>query len=93
MLIMAETTAEKKTAAEKKATKAYVPTRSAETAAGSLREGELVYLHDSDAVKALVDGGYLMSQKDYLEQTDPVVLTEMERRGVSARESGSGPAE
>lgn len=86
---MAETKVTK--AAAEKETKPYVGLRNAETAVGSVRDGEVIYLHDGEATKALVDGGYLQSQEDYLEQADPVVLAEMERtRGVSARESGPG---
>jgi hypothetical protein len=78
--------AEAKKAAEK-ATKAYVPTRNAETAVGSLVHGETVYLHDDERVRNLVDAGYLLPQKDYLEQTDEATLNQMEReQGVSARE-------
>lgn len=88
---MAETKAAK---AAKEETKAYVPTRNAETAVGSLTHGEVVYLHASEPVQNLVDAGYLVSQEDYLKQTDPVVLNQMEReQGVSARESGSQPGE
>lgn len=75
-------------AKKKTETQAYVPTRTAETAVGSLSIGELVYLVPDERVQGLVDAGYLMTQKDYLDQTDPVVVTEMERQGVSAREGG-----
>jgi hypothetical protein len=90
---MAESTTTKKAAA--KATTAHVPTRNAETAIGSLTHGEVVYLDASDdRVKNLVEAGYLMTQKDYLESTDQAVLNQMERdQGVSARESGSQPGE
>lgn len=88
---MAETKAAK--AAAEKATKPYVGLRNAETAVGSVRHGEVVYLHDGPEVQGLVDGGYLQDQETYLKEQDPVVLTEMERQGVSARESGSGPAQ
>lgn len=77
----------------RKTTKPYVALRNAETAVGSLRHGEVVYLHADEKVKGLVDGGYLQDQETYLKETDPVVLTEMERQGVSARESGPGPTE
>lgn len=80
-------------AAAKKATKPYVALRNAETAAGSLRHGEVVYLYTDETVQGLVDGGYLQDQETYLQETDPVVVTEMERQGVSARESGPGSAE
>lgn len=84
---MAETKAAK---AAKEETKPYVPTRNAETAVGSLIHGEVVWLHADERVKNLVDAGYLLPQDEYLKQTDPVVLNQMEReQGVSARESGS----
>lgn len=86
--------AEAKTTAKKSTTEPFVPTRTMETAAGSMTDGELVYLDPSNEhVKGLLEVGYLVPQAEYLEQADPVVLAEMERRGVSARESGSGPQE
>lgn len=90
---MAETKATTKAAA-KDATKPYVPTRNALTAVGDFTHGEVVYLHDSDEVTHLVDAGYLVPRDEYLENTDPVVLAEMERvSGATARESGSQPQE
>lgn len=75
-------------------TKPFVPTRNAETAVGSLTHGEVVWLHETDQVKHLIDAGYLLSQEDYLEQSGAAVLNQMEReQGVTARESGSRPSE
>lgn len=77
-----------------KETTAYVPTRNALTAVGDLVHGEVVYLHDAPEVTNLVDAGYLVTQKDYLEQTSPAVVQQMEReQGVSAGESGSTAAQ
>lgn len=88
----AKTTAKKESPKEK-ASSPYVPLKSFESAVGSFTEGELAYLHDSEQVKGLVEGGYLLPQDEYLEQTDEGTLNEMEReQGVSARESGSQPA-
>ena len=81
--------AETKATAKKDVTKPYVPTRNALSAVGDLVHGEVVYLHDTDEVKHLVEAGYLVPQDEYLKEADPAVLNEMERQGVSARESGS----
>lgn len=79
--------AESKSKTSEKNSKPYVPTRNAETAVGSLVHGEVIYLHDSEQVTNLVNAGYLVSQDEYLDQTDAATLLQMEReQGVSARE-------